>query len=191
MISPKKSSLGRRTRIAAVAIAMTGTAALVAGLSFTPAGCTSDCKTVCPMPYVYIGSADSVTQVPITGIDPEGPACPPYGVFCLGTQAAGGCTHFTITGQRPGICDVGILFSDRPPEIVHLEFGEERACCPGYAPLGDTRFIIPASPDAGITGQTTGADAITIVVDAGGSDAVDGASSDAADAGASDGAVAD
>jgi len=143
------------------------------------------------MPYIYIGSADSVTQVPITGIDPEGPACPPYGVFCLGTQAAGGCTHFTITGQRPGICDVGILFSDRPPEIVHLEFGEERACCPGYAPLGDTRFIIPASPDAGITGQTTGADAITIVVDAGGSDAVDGASSDAADAGASDGAVAD
>src|SRR4051794_36284319 len=145
MISPMKPSIGRRARIAAVAIAMTGAAALLAGLSFTPTGCTSDCKTVCPMPYVYIGSADSLTQVPIAGIDPEGPACPPYGIFCLGTPGAGGCTHFTITGQRPGTCDVGILFTDRPPEIVHLEFGEERACCPGYAPLGDTRFVIPAA----------------------------------------------
>jgi hypothetical protein len=178
MLSLRKRPFGRRARVAAVAVAITGAAALAAGLSFTPAGCSSNCKTECPMPFVYIGSADSSTQIPVSGIELQGPACPPnYGIFCIGTPSVGGCTHFTITGQKPGTCDVGIHFSDRPSEIVHLEFGEEQACCSGYPPLGDTRFIVPSSPDAGISGQTSGADAVTVVLDAG---TPDGADDDAA-----------
>jgi ribonuclease BN (tRNA processing enzyme) len=58
-------------------------------------------------------------DVPITGIYVGPTPCPPkWGVTCIGTQSTGGCTHFTITGQAEGVCDVGLTFSDRPAEIA-------------------------------------------------------------------------
>ena len=58
-------------------------------------------------------------------------------------------------------------------------------CCQGYPVVGDSTFIIPDNPDAGITGSSGGADAVTIVVDAAASDGPDaGADGDGADASA-------
>ncbi len=193
MISPMKSSIGRRASIAAVAIAMTGAAALVAGLSFTPAGCTSDCKTVCPMPYVYIGSADSVTQVPIAGIDPEGPACPPSTASSVSGRQACRRVH-ALHHHRSAARNLRrrhlLLRPSRPRSFTSSSARSEPAA-PATRRSVTPDSSYPRHADAGITGQTTGADAITIVVDGGGSDAVDGAGSDASDAGASDGAAAD
>ena len=72
-----------------------------------------------------------------------------------------------------GICDVLIIFHDRPAEIVRTEFGPpiQQGCCQGYTIVGDSVFVIPANPDAGISGLDGGTDAVTIVVDAGANDA--------------------
>ena len=76
-----------------------------------------------------------------------------------------------------------IVFHDRPAEIVHTEFGPpiQQGCCKGYTIVGDSVFVIPDNPDAGITGLDGGTGAVTIVPDGGLSDgaASDGAASDA------------
>jgi hypothetical protein len=172
--------------------------ATIAALGFVGAillaqpGCSnSNCNKACLPTYVYIGSADAMTQIPVTGIYLDGAACPaPYGVTCIGTQTTGGCTHFTITAIAQGTCDVGITFSDRDSEIIHLEFGPIESCCPGYPVNGDSTFTVPADPTQPITGNVSGAGRTTIVPD-GGVDAGDGATGDGAagDGAASDGAT--
>jgi hypothetical protein len=166
----------------AVLFAALAAATLAAGALalFAPAGCGgSDCNQICRPGQVYIGSADGVTAIPLAGYAFSGPACPPnYGKTCVPPQSGDGCAYFTVTGLGPGACDVGLVFSDRPAEIIHLEFGAPQPCCPGYRVVGDWTFIVPASADAGISGNLSGADAITIVVDAGASDASDDAATD-------------
>jgi hypothetical protein len=176
----------RAALFAAVAAGALGVGALAL---FAPAGCGgSDCKVICGPGQAYIGSADGKTAIPLAGYEFSGPACPPnYGKTCIPPQSGYGCAYFTVTGLGPGACDVGVVFSDRPAEIIHLEFGASKTCCPGFPVVGDSTFIVPANPDAGITGNLSGADAITIVVDGGASDATD----DAADGGVTDGGVTD
>jgi hypothetical protein len=194
------------TRLLFLAAAAAGVGLGVAALVAQP-GCSSNCNTICPANYVYIGSPDGMTQVPITGIYLGGPSCPPtYSVTCVGTPQTGGCTHLTLTGQQPGLCDVGLTFSDRPSEVVHLEFGEIKNCCPGYPVVGDSSFFIPADPTMPIYGANhLNPDAVMIVVDGGAdgagdagteagtdatgdapADAGDDASQDATDDGAAD-----
>jgi hypothetical protein len=158
----------------AAAVATVTIAALVA-----QTGCGSNCGTNCPTATVFIGNPDNEDLL-IDDILLDGPACPPqYGVYCAGGPGAI-CTHFTITGVAQGFCDVLVVFHDRPAEIVRTEFGApiQQGCCRGYTIVGDSVFLIPANPDAGITGLDGGTDAVTIVVDA--------ATADAADAGAVD-----
>jgi hypothetical protein len=173
----------RLNRIAAVAVATVAAAAVTwITVLVAQTGCASNCGTNCPSPTVYIGNLDN-QQLYINDILVDGPACPPQeGVYCLGDQATTSCTHVTITGVAPGRCDVLIVFQDRPAEIVHAEFGPpiQQGCCKGYTIVGDSVFAIPLNPDAGISGVDGGSDAVTIVVDAGASDAA------ANDAGTSD-----
>ena len=170
-------------RLLFLAAATAGVGLGVAALVAQP-GCSSDCNTICAATYVYIGSPDAMTQVPIAtgGIFVGGPACPPaYSVTCVGTLDMGGCTHLTITGQQPGLCDVALNFTDRPSEVVHLQFGELKHCCPGYPVVGDSNFFIPADPTMPIYGAGhLNPDAVMIVVDGGADGAVD-AGTDATD----------
>jgi hypothetical protein len=159
-------------------VATIAAAGFLAAILLAQPGCTSNCNKPCLPTYVYIGSADAVTQIPVTGIFLDGPACPAaYGVTCIGTQDTGGCTHFTISAIAAGTCDVGITFSDRPSEIVHLEFAPIESCCPGYPVTGDSTFTVPADPTQPITGNLSGPGRTTIVPD-GGVDAADGATGD-------------
>ena len=81
-----------------------------------------------------------------------------------------------------GACDVEVVFSDRPTEIVHTQFGPpiQQGCCKGYTIVGDSVFVIPNSPDAGISGVDGASDQVTIVVDGGTSDAGSTGDGDAA-----------
>jgi hypothetical protein len=169
-----------------------GAAALVA-----QPGCSSGCDTLCAASYVYIGSPDGRTQIPLTGIVLQGAACPPaYGITCIGPPDIGGCTHFTITGQTEGTCDVGLTFSDRDAEVIHLSFGPTQHCCPGYPVIGDSSYYVPADPTKSVYGADGGGTGnVTIVPDAGpdgnASDAGTPDDSGAADAGAADSGGAD
>jgi hypothetical protein len=167
------SRTSRRARTALVALLAAGALGAAAAAVFAPTGCSSNCNEPCGPGQVYIGSVDGRMQLPITGIALFGPACPPYGVSCIGPPDIGGCSYFTVTGLHPGACDVGIAFSDRPAELVHLQFGESRTCCPGYPVVGESTFIVPTNPDAGIAGVDSGADAVTIIVDGGTDGAAD------------------
>lgn len=174
-----------RNRIAAVAvtvIAAVGAAVLAVAVLAAPTGCASNCGTNCPANFVYIGDLDNV-QLSIDQILVNGPACPnPQAVYCVGDNYTTNCTHFIITGVAPGACDVLIVFHDRPAEIVHTQFGPpiQQGCCQGYTIVGDSVFVIPDNPDAGITGLDGGMDAVTIVVDGGTGDAgLDGGTGDA------------
>jgi hypothetical protein len=103
----------------------------------------------------------------------SGPACPPpEGVYCIGDAPGTNCTHFTITGNAEGFCDVTIVFHDRPTMIVRTQFGPpvEQGCCKGFSIVGDSVFLIPASSDAGISGLDGATDAVTTVVDGGATD---------------------
>jgi hypothetical protein len=164
----------RSSRIAAIAVA---TAAAVGVMwitvLFAQTGCAGNCGTNCPSATVYIGNLDN-QQLYIDDILVDGLACPAqHGVYCLGDQATTSCTHVTITGVAQGICDVLIVFHDRPAEIVRTEFGPPitQGCCKGHTIIGDAVFSIPANPDAGITGVDGGTDAVTIVTDAATTDA--------------------
>jgi hypothetical protein len=148
-------------------------AVVVIAVALAQTNCASNCASDCPPATVYIGNLDN-EQLSIDDILVNGPACPPqYGVYCLGDGVTTSCTHVTITGTGPGICDVLIAFHDRPAAIVRTEFGPpiQKGCCKGYTIVGDAVFAIPANPDAGISGADGGTDAVTIVVDAGASDA--------------------
>jgi hypothetical protein len=162
--------------LAATALAVgLGAAALVA-----QPGCSSGCDTICGAPYVYIGSPDGRVQIPLTGIFLQGSSCPPaYGITCIGPPDIGGCTHFTVTGQSEGSCDVAMTFSDRDPEILHLTFGPTQHCCPGYPPIGDSSYYVPADPTQTIYGADGGSSAnVMVVPDAGADGAADGGAGD-------------
>jgi hypothetical protein len=164
----------------AVAVAVITIVALMLGQT----GCGSNCGTNCPNATVLIANPDN-EELPIDDILVDGPACPPgYGVYCAGGPGTI-CTHFTITGVAQGFCDVLIVFHDRPDEIVRTEFGPpiQQGCCKGYSIVGDSVFVIPTNPDASIHGLDGGTDAVTIVVDAGASDASDAGANDAGGAG--------
>jgi hypothetical protein len=142
---------------------------LALGAAVTQAGCGSNCASDCPPSTVYIGNLDN-QQLAIDDILVDGPACPPsHGVYCIGDQVSTNCTHVTITGVAEGVCDVLIVFRDRPAMIVRTEFGPpiEKGCCKGHTVVGDTVFVIPGSSDGGISGLDGGTDAVS-VADAGG-----------------------
>jgi hypothetical protein len=139
-------------------------AAIVTAVLVGQSGCASNCGSNCPPVTIYIGNPGQ--QLMIDDIGVSGPACPaPQGVYCIGDAAGTNCTHFTITGNAEGICDVTIVFHDRPTMIIRTQFGPpvEQGCCRGYSIVGDSVFIIPTSPDAGISGLDGGTDAVTIV----------------------------
>jgi hypothetical protein len=167
-----------RKRIAVTVTAIAGAAACVVGAAVVvgPSGCADNCATNCPLATIYIGDLDN-QELPIDAIGVQGPACPPqYGVYCAGDGQTTVCTHVTITGYAQGTCDVAIAFHDRPTEIVHTQFGPpiQQGCCKGYSIIGDSVFVIPANPDAGISGVDGASDQVTIVVDGGATDAADG-----------------
>jgi hypothetical protein len=122
---------------------------------------------------VYIGNLDN-KQLSIDNILVNGPACPPQdGVYCIGDGFTTSCTHLTITGVTQGSCDVLVIFPDRPAQIVHTEFGPpiKQGCCKGYSIVGEEVFVIPDSPDGGISGLDGGNDQVSIYTDAGVADA--------------------
>src|SRR5262245_39657196 len=97
----------------AAAAAVIGGAVFVAQTS-----CTSNCATNCPPATVYIGSLNN-KQLYIEDFVVKGPACPPqYGVSCVGDGVNTSCTHVTITGFAQGVCDVTVVFPDRPAENI-------------------------------------------------------------------------
>jgi hypothetical protein len=163
------TSLKGRLLSVAAALAMLTAAAIVAAGLVAPSGCASNCGSNCPPVTIYIGNLNG-QQLMIDDIGVSGPACPPpEGVYCIGDVPGTNCTHFTITGNAEGICDVTIVFHDRPTMIVRTQFGPpvQQGCCRGYSIVGDSVFVIPASPDAGISGLDGGTDAVTILVDGG------------------------
>jgi len=171
-----------RNRIAVTVTAIAAAAGAIAiAVLVAPTGCTSDCKTNCPPASIYIGDLDN-TQLAIDAIGVQGPACPPqYGVGCAGDGQTTTCTHVTITGFAEGMCDVVIVFHDRPREVVHTQFGPpiKQGCCSGYSIVGDSVFVIPStSQDAAIGGVDGPSDQVSFVVDGGAGDAGDGGASD-------------
>jgi hypothetical protein len=190
MASPLRTRIAVTvTTIAVAVVCVVGAVGVVA-----PAGCTGNCRSNCPNISVYIGNLDNF-QLAINDVLVDGPACPPpYSVSCAGDGVSTNCTHVTLTGAAQGYCDVLIVFADRPPEIVHTQFGPpvQQGCCTGYTIVGDSVFIIPDNPDAGISGADGSTEAVTIVVDGGTTDAADGGTtSDAGDAASASDATAD
>jgi hypothetical protein len=156
--------------LAAIGLAVT-TVAFVA-----PTGCAGNCASNCPNATVYIGNLDN-QQLSIDNVLVSGPACPPQdGVYCIGDGFTTSCTHLTITGVTQGACDVLVIFPDRPAQIVHTEFGPpiKQGCCKGYSIVGEEVFVIPSSPDGGISGLDGGNDQVSIYTDAGVADAASG-----------------
>ena len=118
-------------------------------------GCASNCAANCPITYAYIGDVDNYELANIvTGFAMSGPACPAVdGIGCVGDESTTVCTHFTITASMPGSCDFYVTFSDRPTEVVRLEFGTTQnsngSCCRGYPVLGANTYVIPDHPSGG------------------------------------------
>jgi hypothetical protein len=155
----------RPLRVLAACATLAAAAVVVAAILVAPSGCTSNCGSNCPPVTIYIGNIEG-QQLMIDDIAVSGPACPaPQGVYCIGDVPGTNCTHFTITGNAEGICDVTIVFHDRPTMIVRTQFGPpvQQGCCRGYSIVGDSVFVIPASADAGIRGLDGGTDAVTVV----------------------------
>ncbi len=159
-------------------LALVGAPALGFALAvFTAPGCASSCGENCPTTTVYIGSNDNHELNGILAdLEVNGPACPPrYSVLCVGDMSTTGCTHTSITGTQPGWCDVEFVFSDRPTEVLHLQFGPTMnangSCCRGYPVVGPSLYVIPDKPTGPIYSGTQGTgtystDAITILTDA-------------------------
>jgi hypothetical protein len=158
----------------------------VAAIVTTSVSC-DQCAVDCPPTTVYIGSPDNHELNGIlVNLDVRGEACPPlYSVTCVGDRYTTTCTHLTITGQQAGACDVLFVFSDRPNEILHLQFGKPLSCCRGYPVQGPSYYTIPDKPTGPIYsgGNDAGpidTDAVTIVTDAApATDAATDAGSDA------------
>ena len=157
-----------RARMFVATAALAVAAAIAITALGTQTGCTSDCKEICPPVTAMVRTAMNV-DVGIEYLAWQGPACPTVPPGCRGDGITTVCTHTEIPGRAPGGCDLLIVFKDRLPEIVHLEFGAKKACCPGYPVVGDYEFIIPVAADGGIYGADGGStDAVTILRDAGG-----------------------
>jgi hypothetical protein len=186
-----------------LALTTAGTLGFLLAL-FTAHGCVSNCAGNCMPSMVYVGSADNYELNGIlTDLEVNGPACPPRsGITCLGDGQTTVCTHVGIASSQPGACDVLFVFSDRPSEILRLQFGppvnSNGSCCKGNTVLGPSVYTIPdkptgpiysGSPDAG----TYDTDAVVVLTDAGAASKTDAGAADAgaADAGAADAGAAD
>jgi len=140
-------------------------------------GCASNCAANCPSTYVYIGDIDNYELANVvTGFAMSGAACPATGgIGCVGDEMTTTCTHFTITASMPGTCDFYVTFSDRPTEVVHLEYGPTEnsngSCCRGYPVLGATTYVIPDHASGGLiyplNGTDGGASNVTVLTDGG------------------------
>ncbi|MES1208069.1 MAG: hypothetical protein ABUS79_19215 [Pseudomonadota bacterium] len=159
-----------------LAVAAVAAAGFVAAL-FTGGGCASDCGNNCPDPTVWVGSANNKELYGIlTSLDVNGPACPPAsGIGCVGDHDTTSCTHVLIPAVQPGACDVLFVFSDRPNEILHLQFGPtvnaNGSCCKGYPPLGPSVYTIPVKPTGPIYSGSPDSgsystDAVVVLTDA-------------------------
>jgi hypothetical protein len=157
----------------------------------TQHGCASSCGTNCPTTSVYIGSIDNYELAGvITGFLMDGPACPSES-GCIGDRLNTYCTHFLLTASHPGRCDFYITFSDRPSEVVHLNFeptqNSNGSCCQGYPPAGPNTYIIPDSPSGGLIYPQNGWDGgptnVTLYTDGSTQDGARDAATDAADGG--------
>ena len=141
--------------VPAVAALAALTAIIVAASLGAQSGCASNCGSNCPPVTIYIGNLDG-QQLMIDDIGVSGPACPPpEGVYCIGDGTGStNCTHFTITGNAEGVCDVTIVFHDRPTMIVRTQFGPpvQQGCCRGYTIVGDSRVRDPGQPGRGHQG---------------------------------------
>ena len=141
-------------------------------------GCTSNCAANCPATTVYIGNLDNhELNGVLVDLAVNGPACPDAdSVICVGDMSTTGCTHTTITAPRAGWCDVLFAFSDRPNEILRLEFSDtinaNGSCCQGYPVVGPSVYTIPDKPTGPIYSGTAGTpsydtDAVVVLTDAG------------------------
>ena len=149
-------------------IAAAGAIGLAAGLA-GQSGCASNCGTNCPPNTIYVGVANPSTQaVPYFSIRFDGPACQSSSGYCLAANTGQACSYFTVTGLAEGDCDVYIGFTDRPPEVLHLQFGPhiQQGCCAGYQIIGPDTYIIPTDPNGVIYGVDGGAD-VTVYTDGG------------------------
>jgi len=146
-------------------------------------GCTSNCAGNCPSTTVLVGSNDNHELNGIlTDLDVNGPACPNRdSVVCIGNPGVTSCSSVSITAPTPGSCDVLFVFSDRPSEILRLQFGQtvnaNGSCCRGYPVLGPSVYTIPDKPTGPIYSGTAGTgtydiDAVVVLTD-GGADAAD------------------
>ena len=168
----------------AVAATLTGTAGFLAGAValVAPAGCGSDCSNVTECPPILASiQAESNVDLPITYIERAGPSCPQIRPLCRGDDMTTSCTHTEFYGGAPGFCEVRITFNDRPTEVVEFTFGEKVSCCGGTPIIGESTYLIPLNPDAGIySAHDAGNDAVRIYYPSDGGDAAAAADADTA-----------
>jgi hypothetical protein len=164
-----------------LAVTAAATAALV-GAAVTTGGCASNCGGNCPQTTVYVGSNNNQELNGIlTDIEFDGDGCPPRSsALCVGDRATTSCTHLTITAPHPGLCNVLFTFSDRPSEILRLEFeptiNTNESCCKGYPVAGPSVYFIPQKPTGPIysgsrDAGTYSTDAVVVMPVDGGADA--------------------
>jgi hypothetical protein len=142
------------------------TIALLAGFALavlTAHGCAGNCGTNCPANIVQIGSPDGAPlAIPNGGLAWSGPACPPGLPTCLTSSADTICNYIDVYGSSEGACDLTISFSDRPAEIVHIQFGPRitQGCCSGFQIEGPEVFYVPSK---GLIYADGGTDAVSLV----------------------------
>jgi hypothetical protein len=150
--APRRAIYTARVKlIVFLGVAAAATIGFVTAL-LTGGGCASNCGADCPATMVYIGSANNQELNGIlTDIEVDGDGCPPRAAaLCVGDRSTPTCTHVTITAPQPGACNVLFTFSDRPSEIVRLQFGPtinaNGSCCKGYPVAGPSVYTIPVKP---------------------------------------------
>ena len=146
--------------------------ALTAAAALSATGCSSHCASDCPVTTVRITGTVNL-DLPIRDVAWVGPACPAFLPTCRGDDLNTICTHIDVPGRAEGICDVLIAFTDRPSMAIRTQFGPAvtQGCCGGYPVVGDWLFTIPIASDAGIYGGNGNHDAVSVITDAGVSDA--------------------
>ena len=146
--------------------------ALTVAAAMAATGCSSNCASNCPITTVRITGTVNV-NLPIRDVAWDGPACPTFRPVCRGDDITTICTHLDVPGGAEGICDVKIAFTDRPSMAIRTQFGPAttHGCCGGYPVIGDWLFTIPVASDAGIYGGNGNHDAVSVITDAGVSDA--------------------
>ena len=146
---------------------------VITAAALTATGCSSHCGSNCPITTVRI-TAEVNLDLPILDVAWIGPACPRFLPTCRGDELTGTlCTHLDVPGSTEGICDVLIAFTDRPSMAIRTQFGPAvtQGCCGGYPVVGDSVFTIPVASDAGIYGGDGNRDAVSVITDAGPTDA--------------------